>query len=64
MIWDMRGYNEKEVPFQGTFTFARNIDADQYLHDSDGMVPGAVSEAMWMEDVSSAPVIELPAEIA
>ena len=62
MIWDMREYNGIEGPFQVAFASARNIDADQYLRDFNGMVPGAVSEPMWMEEANGAPVVELLAE--
>ena len=62
MIWDMREYNGVTSAFQIAFASARNIDADQYLRDFDGMVPGAVSEAIWMEQVDSAPCVEPPAE--
>ena len=62
MIWDMREYNGIEAPFQVAFASARNIDADQYLRDFNGMVPGAVSESMWTEQVNEAPIVELPAE--
>lgn len=63
MIWDMRGYNDITAPFQVMFASARNIDADQYLRDFNGVVPGAVSETMWVEQVSSEPYVELPSQI-
>lgn len=62
MIWDMREYNGIEGPFQVAFVSARNIDADQYLRDFNGMVPGAVSEPMWTEKANGAPIVELLAE--
>lgn len=60
MIWDMREYNGVEGPYQVGFMSARNIDADQYLRDFNGEVPGAVSELMWVEQVDSPPTVVLP----
>ncbi len=62
MIWDMRGYNGVEDAFEVTFASARNVDADQYLRDFNGMVPGAISEPMWTEVVGGEPIVELPSD--
>ena len=60
MVWDMRDYNGVQGSFQIMFAAARYVDADRYVSDFDGAVPGSVSQALWTEQVCEKPTVDLP----